>query len=93
MEGRVTVMKTSLNNARCVVRAIGESFFPIFFIVLMIIIYDTVGYMYGTETTTTTTNGYQHLSNRHDQPTTTTITDNLLNDDDCGAVRARAPVM
>ena len=45
VEGRVTVTKTSLNNARCVVRAIGESFFPNFFIVLMIIIYDTVGYM------------------------------------------------
>ena len=61
VEGRV--MKTSPNNARRVVQAIGESFFPNFFIVLMIIIYDTVGYMYETETTTTTTNGYQHLSN------------------------------
>ena len=38
-------------------------------------------------------NGYQHLSNRDDQPTTTTITDNLLNNDDCGAVWARAPVV
>jgi hypothetical protein len=70
VEGRVT--KTSPNDASGVVRAIGESFSSTFIIiVLMIIIYDTVDYMYGTGTTTMT-NGHQHYSNRHDHPTTTT---------------------
>ena len=81
VEGRAAKTIPNLNDAGRVVRAIGESFFLTFFIVL--IIYDTVDYIYGTGTTTMT-NGHQHHSNRRDQPTTTTITDNL-NDDDCGA--------
>jgi hypothetical protein len=68
---KARVMKTSPNDVSGVVRAIGESLFPTsIIIVLMIIIYEKVDYMYGTGTTMT--NGHQHYSNRHDQPTTTT---------------------
>ena len=92
VEGRVT--KMSPNDARRIIQAIGESFFLIFFIVLMVIIYDTVIKNNRLHVRNRdNNNGYQHLSNRDDQPTTTTITDNLLNNDDCRAVWARAPVV
>ena len=81
VEGRAAKTIPNLNDAGRVVLAIGESFFLTFFIVL--IIYDMVDYIYRTGTTTMT-NSHQHHSNRHDQLTTTTITDNL-NNDDCRA--------
>ena len=90
-------MKISPNDVSGIIQAIDKYFYPTFLIVLMIIIYDTVDYVYGTGMMMMMTNGHQHhgiffpvlfltvVTNLQSNKTTVTRTTTVACKDDKGA--------